>query len=236
VADRRICEQCGTAFVPRREHARFCGVPCRVAWNRRQTGDPAAGASALRWSITAMSEAAERLPRAGVWDQSRALGMVGEMVWWVTIVDATLVRYHAVAYDRVLAGRAPAERHLTEATLTGLRFVRNRIGHGADLAEFAEPGAPGPGAGQGLITDWRWKPVPRPVLAWLPPRGRAWEMTRYRAYQAQLAGQTIGEIFGLATAFLELAAADASAVTEISAHAAGREQPLFVGPAGGTDF
>jgi hypothetical protein len=198
-------------------------------------GDSAAGASALRWSITAMSEAAERLPRAGVWDRSRALGVIGEMVWWVTIVDATLVRYHAGAYDRVLAGRAPAERHLTEATLTGLRFVRNRIGHGADLSEFVAPGAPGPGAGQGLITDWRWKPVPRPVLTSLSPRGRAWETMRYQEYRAQLAGRTIGEIFGRATAFLELAAADASAVTEMSAHAASREVPLLLGPAARTE-
>jgi len=31
-------------------------------------------------------------------------------------------------------------------------------------------------------------------------------MTRYRAYQAQLAGHTIGETFGRAAAFLKLAA------------------------------
>ena len=56
VADIRDCEQCGTSFVPRREHARFCSARCRAAWNREHMGDPAAGASALVWSITAMSE------------------------------------------------------------------------------------------------------------------------------------------------------------------------------------
>lgn len=35
---------------------------------------------------------------------------------------------------------------------------------------------------------------------------REWEMTRYRAYQAQLAGQPIGETFRRATAFLRRAA------------------------------
>jgi hypothetical protein len=45
-------------------------------------------------------------------------------------------------------------------------------------------------------------------------------MTRYRAYQAQLAGRTIGEIFGRAVAFLELAAANAPSITDIGAHAA----------------
>jgi len=29
VADSRSCEQCGAAFVPRREHARFCSGECR---------------------------------------------------------------------------------------------------------------------------------------------------------------------------------------------------------------
>ena len=105
MADRRLCEQCGTPFVPRREHARFCCVPCRVAWNRGHVGDSVAGASALQWSITAMSETARRLPRAGAWDRSQAFGVIGEAVWWVTIVDATLVRHHPAEYDRVLGLR-----------------------------------------------------------------------------------------------------------------------------------
>jgi hypothetical protein len=44
-------------------------------------------------------------------------------------------------------------------------------------------------------------------------------MTRYRAYQAQLAGHATGETFGQAVAFLELAAAGTS-LTDVSAHAA----------------
>ena len=34
MTDTRNCEQCGTAYEPRREHARFCSARCRVAWNR----------------------------------------------------------------------------------------------------------------------------------------------------------------------------------------------------------
>jgi hypothetical protein len=105
-------------------------------------------------------------------------------------------------------------------TLTGLRFVRNRIGDEVDLAEFIEPGLPGPGAGAGRVTGWTWNSVPEPALASLPPRAQSWEMTRYRAYQAQLAGHTIGEIFGRAVAFLNLTAANAPAITDISTHAA----------------
>jgi hypothetical protein len=214
MADIRNCEQCGTSFAPRREHARFCSARCRVAWNREHTGDLEAEASALLWSITAMSETIERLPRVRAWDRPRAFAVIGEAVWWVTIVDATLVRYHPQAYDSVLAGQAPAQRQLTEGTLTGLRFVRNRIGDQADLAEFIEPGQPGPCAGDGRITGWAWKPVPQPALASRSPRGQAWEMTRYRAYQAHLAGHTIGEVFGRAAAFLKQAAAKAHSITD----------------------
>jgi hypothetical protein len=219
MADERVCEQCGTAFVPRHEHARFCSVPCRVRWNREHVGDPAAGAAALLWSITSMSDAAERLPRVRAWDRPRAFAAIGEMVWWVTIVDATLVRHHQEAYDGVMAGRAPAQRGVIDDLLAGLRFVRNRIGDEANLAGFIEPGPHGPDAGRGWITGWTWRPVPEPALTSLTPRGQAWEMTRYWAYQAQLAGHTTGETFGLAVAFLKLAAAS-TPITDVSARAA----------------
>jgi hypothetical protein len=205
--------------MPRREHARFCSARCRAAWNRENTGDLNAGMSALRWSITAMSDTTQRLPRMAAADRPRAFAVIGEAVWWVTIVDATLVRHHPGAYDAVLAGQTAAERQLTEGTLAGLRFVRNQIGDEADLAEFVEPGDSGQGAGNGHITSWTWKPRPEPVLALLPRRGRAWEMARYRAYQARLAGHTIGETFGRASEFLKLAAANAPSIVGASAHA-----------------
>jgi hypothetical protein len=216
-------------FVPRREHARFCTVPCRVAWNREHMGDLAAEASALQWSITAMSETTQRLLQMRVWDQARALAVIGEAVWWITIVDATLVRHHLGAYDGVADGQAPAERGRTEGTLAGLRFVRNRIGRKVSLAKFVEPGAPDPDIGA-RITGWTWRPVPEPALSWLPPRAQAWEMTRYQAYQAQLAGHTIGETFGRSAAFLTLTAANATDIADISDHADWRPTP-FLRPA-----
>src|SRR5438552_14291484 len=94
----------------------------------RAYGRPEGRGSALVWSITAMSDAAERLSRVRAWDQARALVVIGEAVWWVTIVDATVVRRHQDTYDGVLAGQTPAQRELIEGTLAGLRFVRNRIG------------------------------------------------------------------------------------------------------------
>jgi hypothetical protein len=182
-------------------------------------GDPKAGESALMWSITAMSEAAERLCRVRAWDQARAFAAIGEAVWWVTIVDATLVRHHQDTYDGVMAAQTPARRELVEGTLAGLRFVRNRIGDQADLAGFIDPSQSGPSAADGDITGWRWKPVPEPALASLAPRGQAWQMTRYLAYQAHLAGHPIGEIFGRAAAFLKLAAMNTPSLTDASVHA-----------------
>ena len=216
VADIRGCEQCGTPFVPRREHARFCSVRCRVAWNREHVGDLKAEASALHWAITAMSDTTDRLSQVRAWDRPRAFALVDEAVWWVTMVDATLVRHHAGAYDAAMAGQAPARRQLIEDTLAGLRFVRNRIGGQGDIGEFIEPGEAGPGADQGSVTGWTWKLVPEPAVASLPPRGQAWEMTRYEAYQARLAAHTVGEVFGPAVAFLKLAAANAPSITDAS--------------------
>jgi hypothetical protein len=210
VADTRACEQCGRVFVPQREHARFCGGGCRAGWNREHLGDPAVEASALQWSVTAMSEATGRLPGVRVRDQ--ALAAIGEAVWWVTMVDATLVRHHRQVYDAVLAAGGAAGWRRTEATLAGLRFVRNRIGRGAGLEELIDSA----GATQGRVAGWTWKPAPEPALGHLPPRGQAWEMARYRAYQAGLAGHTIGETFRRAVTFLTVTGADAASTTVIS--------------------
>lgn len=219
VADTRRCEHCGTWFVPRREHARFCSPSCRADWNREHCGDLKAGTSALQWSITAMNDTTRRLTRMGARDHPRAFALISEAVWWVTIVDATLVRHHLDAYDQVMAGQEPAERQLTERTLAGLRFIRNRIGGQADLAEFIQPTHHGHDPAAGPVADWMWKPVPEPKLAALPQRRQAWELTRYQSYQAQLAGHTIGETFGRATAFLKRAVADTPALAGASAHA-----------------
>ena len=217
MADTRTCDRCGAGFVPRREHARFCCVRCRTAWNREHAGDSAAGARALHWSVIAMTETIERLPTMGRWDRSRAFTAISEAVWQVTLVDATLVRHHLDTYDHIMARQDPAQRLLTEQTLAGLRFVRNHIGSEASLAGFLWPG--GTGADGGRLTSWRWKPVPEPALAALAPRGQAWELARYRAYQAYLAGQPVGQTFRRTAEFLNLTAAGALSITAGDAHA-----------------
>jgi len=215
VGDTRNCEQCGIAYVPRREHARFCSVRCRVAWNRenresrQQAAYPAAEVNALQWSITAMSDTIQRLARVRAADQPRAFAVVSEAVWWVTIVDATLIRHHPETYDAVLAARTAPERRLIEGTLAGLRFVRNRMGSQVDHVDFIRPRAHAQGPGGDRLTAWSWKSLPTPSMSSLPPSGRAWELRRYRAYQAQLAGSSIGDTFGRVAGFLTVAAASA---------------------------
>lgn len=210
MAEIRTCERCGQVFSPRREHARFCSARCRVAWNRANMHDPAAEVSALEWSVTAMSEITGRLTGTSGLDRARFIGTVGEAVWLVTIVDATLVRHHPDAYDRVLAHQEAARRRRIENTLAGLRFVRNRIGIDVDLADLIRPAARQPAAGIDRLTKWVWVRAPEPELDTLSERGQAWELARYEAYQGQLAGHAVAPTFGRAADFLQLAARNAT--------------------------
>jgi hypothetical protein len=161
---------------------------------------------ALAWSIIAMRDTTRRLGKVRASDRPQAFAVIGEAVWWVTIVDATLVRYHPDAYDAALDKLPSAERRLTEGTFTGLRFVRNRMGYYADHDDFIQPLRDVDGRHDAPITIWTWKTLPKPALDWLPPRGRVWEMSRYQAYQDWLAGHTIGGTFGRSAAFLTVAA------------------------------
>jgi hypothetical protein len=214
-------------FWPTRAHARFCSARCRVAWNRENwnrvnrdqqkwgsenwdDGDQRLGRepSALRWAIVAMSDTTERLCNAQAGDVAQAFAVIGEAVWWVTIVDATLVRYYPDEYDGALAAQPIRQRRITEGAFGGLRYVRNRMGYYADHADFIRPGADD--GGRAPITEWTWRSLAAPTLETLPPRGQEWELSRYRAYQEWLAGRPVGETFSLASSFLRLVSTDLS--------------------------
>jgi hypothetical protein len=111
----RRCEQCGAAFVPRREHARFCSGHCRVVLTLGDSGSPApaAGLSALEWSVTAMNDLAARPDFAG-WPSGEE-GLVTTWAWPPAARPAgvslppdgqlwELSRYHA--YQEFVAGRS----------------------------------------------------------------------------------------------------------------------------------
>ena len=198
----RECAQCGKAFTPRREHARFCSARCRMAWNREHVGVAAAPAAAIEWSVAAMAEACGRLTAAESRDPGRTAAAVSETVWWVTLVDATLVRYHHRAYESALASM-PARRRRIEETLEGLRYVRNQLSRVADPARFIE-------AAEGDALGWTWRPLPEPSLEDFAPQSREWELSRYRAYQARLADRDLARTFARCARFLTYAATLAS--------------------------
>jgi hypothetical protein len=224
MAESRRCERCGREFEPKREHARFCSARCRVAWNREswnlkngvqqkwgsenwaaESRSPQyTGTSALRWALTAMYDTTRRLGRVRASDRAQAFAVIGEAVWWVTIVDATLVRHYPDNYDAVLERLSAQDRWATETTFAGLRFVRNRMGYHADHADFIEPCVDETVGGDAPITEWTWRSLSEPDVATLPLRGQEWELSRYQAYQDLLAGHRVGETFGRTADFHDL--------------------------------
>jgi hypothetical protein len=186
-----------------------------VAWNREHRRDPVIELSALGWSVAALADLAPRLAALtglAADDRGRAVAVVSEAVWQVTIVDATLMRYHPEVYDAVLARQPPQERRLTEGTMGGLRFVRNQLARAAGRDALIGAAAAADGA-------WTWQPVPE--LAAGVPRSRvgAWELSRYQAYEDVLAGRAVAETLGRAAAFVRLAAARVQAAADVSASA-----------------
>jgi hypothetical protein len=172
-----------------------------MAWNREHAGVAAAPAVAIDWSVIAMTEAAGRLAAVGAWDLHRVAAAVAETVWWVTLVDATLVRYHPRDYERALASKDVRARK-TEGTLEGLRYVRNQLGKSVDPAEFVRPADDDDDGTSG----WAWRPLPEPGLEGLAQRARQWELSRYHAYQGRLAERDIARTFTRCTEFLAQAA------------------------------
>jgi endogenous inhibitor of DNA gyrase (YacG/DUF329 family) len=242
VAESRQCERCGKQFEPKREHARFCSARCRVAWNRENwnqisgvqqkwssengadalRGPQDAGTSALRWAFTAMHDTTRRLSKVRASDRAQAYAVIGEAVWWVTIVDATLVRHYPDEYDAALSGLPAEERQVTETTFTGLRYVRNRMGYHADHADFIQPRGSTAGGRDAPITEWTWRSLPVPAVATLPARGQEWELSRYQAYQDVLADRSMGETFSRTADFHDLVVHAVQAAASVAVPADGR--------------
>ncbi len=192
-----------------------------MAWSGDRDGDPVIALSALAWSVAALGETTQRVAAVRAWDQERGFAAIADALWQVTMVDAALVRHHAPAYDAALARLEAAQRTVIVETLAGLRFVRNRARHVSDLGEFLDvrPTASGPIVGR--ITGWRWRSVGEPDLGSRSPQAQDWERTRFGAYQAQLAGRTIGEIFSRGQDFLTAAVAETVSSGDLRANLIG---------------
>jgi hypothetical protein len=171
-----------------------------MRWNDEHAGLAAAPAAAIDWSVAAMTEAAARLSTPAPRDLARLADAIADAVWWVTLVDATLVRYHPRNYEDTLQGRRALRRE-TEQTLEGLRYVRNLLGRSVGAADLVTPAAAG-------VTPpaWTWRSLPEPDVSGLGPRARKWELSRYRAYQRRLAGRDVAAAIDWCAGFLTLAA------------------------------
>jgi hypothetical protein len=164
-------------------------------------GDRRAGGRALAWSLTALSDALQRLAAAGARDMPQAVAAATEAVWWITTVDAAMTRHHPSAYGRALAGLDPAARRAVEGILTGLRFIRGQLGYSADPGDFISLQ---PALGDGRTAEWTWSAVPSPP----PQRGKSRDVT-FRQYRTQLAGRPVADALGQAAGFLAQAHAAA---------------------------
>jgi hypothetical protein len=207
----RSCAQCGKVFEPRREHARFCSAECRVRWNREHLTDAAAEQRALEWSLAGMQDVTERLALCRPEEDGVvAFSAVAEAVWWVTIIDARLIRQYMDSYEAVLAAHDPAQRSMVEGTLAGLRYVRNQTTSETISGEFISP--PTGAKSYGVPAAWGWNHIAEPPLDHLPDDVRSWERSRYQEYEAWLAGNVVGDVFQRATGFLNLAVARVASV------------------------
>ena len=206
----RRCCQCGTIFAPRREHVRFCSPRCRVGWNRDHSTDAAAEERALEWSLTGMRQAIGRLTADRPAAQPDAPGVIAEAVWWVTIIDARLIRQYLGIYDAVLAIHGSSRRPMIEGTLAGLRFVRNQMSEDLREAGFIESPEPAEEC-DSVLGTWQWAHLTEPDLPPSPAHGQPWELTRYQAYEQWLARTSVGLVFQRAAGFLKLAASRARA-------------------------
>jgi hypothetical protein len=194
-----------------------------VAWNSHHARAASVSSAALDWSLTAMTEAAARLarsrpPGAGVTTEAVAVVAVSDAVWWVTIVDATLIRYHPDSYDATMDALPAARQQEIEQTLAGLRFVRNQMGVHRDPGEFIGA-CPDSGNGEKRGGALTWSQLPPPAAGDLSASGQEWEHGRYLAYSERLAGQSVVHAFALATRFLRHAAASAAAAQAAAAAA-----------------
>jgi hypothetical protein len=183
-----------------------------VSWNRDHLTDAAAEERALEWSLTGMQDVVEQLALDRPADRAAAAGVIAEAVWWVTIIDARLIRQYMDIYDAVLAERPAAQHPMIEGTLAGLRFVRNQMGEDLEQAGFIKAPA-ATGDGEPVTAAWRWARLPEPDLSEQAAHVQSWELTRFQAYEQWLADMTVGRVFERAAGFLNLAAGRAVSST-----------------------
>jgi hypothetical protein len=216
-----------------------------MLWHRDHGEGPVAGDAVLHWSMPLMRNAIRALTTTGL-ELSAGYAAISDPVWAVTIVDAAIIRRHPGLYDEMLAAQPRRTRRALEDSLAGLRYVRNHIPNHLAVANFASPRCggydpahrTGPGnksrpsaaaptqqtptgqvpTGQTLsgVMGWQWLSAPPPDLSDQQGNAQPWEIHRYQAYHARLAGRPVGECLGPIETFLLQVATNAAIIGDIA--------------------
>jgi hypothetical protein len=75
-----------------------------------------------------MQRGLERVRATGWDDPVEGFGAIGERLWWIGVAGDNL----RTRYERSFSNAQAEELEGTDCLLAGLRFARNRIGHGVD--------------------------------------------------------------------------------------------------------
>lgn len=132
----------------------------------------------LMWSVQGMDRGSERVRSVGWNYPVGAFVAIGEMLWWIGVVDEQLRTNYPVIYEASLAEEPEPTRHL----LSGLRYVRNRITHAVDWVSYAAATATNP---SGFEAVWTWTS--------LPPRADGQHAAKHADYEAVVAGRSVSD-------------------------------------------
>jgi hypothetical protein len=149
--------------------------------------------TAVGWSVEAMISAADRVSMIPANQPAKAFAAFAEALWWITVVNDSLVNRFPDAYVAAAKLWPPGVKD----TVAGLRSVRHRIAHEVDLVEFFQPVAsefPYLGIERG-ITAWTWKSVPPPTRTFQR------DVEGHQAYERAVAGQNVVGVFSYALSF-----------------------------------
>lgn len=144
----------------------------------------------VEWTVAAMNSAADRMRDVHWHDPGRAFATIGEVLWWVCVLDEALRKRHGDSYVSILEADVDVK-----PLLAGMRHARNRFAHADEVVDFVEVSALiGSNWTGGYTAGWRWNVLP-PVRAGPGARGG-------QEYADKLAGQDVWQSLVRALSFL----------------------------------
>jgi len=140
----------------------------------------------LQWSVQAMQRALERVRATGWDDPVGGFAAIGETLWWIGVAGDRL----RTQYERSFFNALAEELEGTDRLLAGLRFARNRIGHGVDKVNYVAATAT---ESLSFRATWTWKSMAE------RPSGNN---QGFAEYQSDVAGKDVVQTLLRASVFL----------------------------------